>query len=55
MIDKIENLSQIQTLVSTENKVEKLNVAIQTGIGVPKQNERDILEDLINIKYMKLQ
>lgn len=45
----------MQTLVSTESKFEKLNISIQTGLVSPKQTERDILEDLINIKYMHLQ
>lgn len=54
VIDKIENLSQMQALVSTENKFEKLNITIQSGIGQSKQSDRDSLEELINIKYMKL-
>ena len=56
VIDKIANLSQMQDLVSTENKFERLNINIQSDIGSPlKQTQKDILEDLINIKYMNLQ
>jgi hypothetical protein len=54
VIDKVEDLGQMEALVSTESKFEKLNISIQTGLGQPKQ-ERDVLEDLINIKYMRLQ
>lgn len=46
----------MQDLVSTENKFERLNINIQSDIGSPlKQTQKDILEDLINIKYMNLQ
>lgn len=45
----------MQTLVSTENKFENLNISIQAGIGQGKQGDKDLLEDLINIKYMHLQ
>ena len=44
----------MQALVSTESKFEKLNISIQTGAGQLKP-DRDIIEDLINIKHMKLQ
>ena len=44
----------MQTLVSTESKFEKLNISIQTALGQPSA-QRDVLEDLINIKYMRLQ
>ena len=54
VIDKLEDLSQMGTLVSTESKFEKLNISIQSGVGQPNQ-EKDILDDLINIKYMRLQ
>ena len=54
VIDKVEDLGQMQALVSTESTFEKLNISIQTEVGQPKQ-EKDVLDDLINIKYMKLQ
>ena len=54
VINKIEDLGQMQTLVSTESKFEKLNISIQTVIGQTNP-QRDVLEDLINIKYMRLQ
>lgn len=54
VIDKIEDLSQMQALVSTGNKFEKLSISLQSGIGQKQQLNQDTLEQLINIKYMRL-
>jgi hypothetical protein len=54
VIDKVEDLSQMQALVSTENKFEKLNISLQSDIGQKQPINQDILEQLVNIKYMKL-
>jgi len=54
VIDKLENLSQMKALVSTEKTFDRLNISIQSEIGQTKQADKDMLEELINIKYMKL-
>jgi hypothetical protein len=54
VIDKLENLSQMQALVSTEKTFDRLNISIQSEMIKTKQADKDMLEELINIKYMKL-
>lgn len=53
VIDKLEELGQMQALVSTENKFERLSIAIRAGVG--QQPQEALLEQLINIKYMRLE
>lgn len=43
----------MQALVSTENKFERLSIAIRAGVG--QQHPQEVLEQLVNIKHMRLQ
>lgn len=54
IITHLENLYHLQNLVSTEEHFERLVISIEATIKSEKQLEKDYLEDLINIKYMKL-
>ena len=40
VIDKMEDLAQIEAIVSTENKFEKLNIDIKPGMGRQSGNDQ---------------